>query len=354
MGMAASQARYLALVARKSNCEYEGQQINQARLALSNQSANLFNQMLGLSVPVPPSTQDYTKRQYSFTDGITNYTIDNWNQLAEPDSEGYNYVVTYHYKSNIYTGYQKQKTDPQVQFSIAGAYPDPTRYAGQVADIQAALTKISTCQANYDLTLATLKTVQSKAAQLTTYADNSTSSDVTNCTLNEDGTYTVKNTQKDPNGYSIYQTGESSGLYRFYKDGSFYIRTGSQDTGFTYTPDPATDTTSYVPVSNERTYTPYNSASLSPAQKQNIETAIEKLKANTALDDDYSLNNVYYDTVNDTIAFKTDLDALKGIETGTSTILPLYYLNDPSSKPETASYFKIESKGLSTSTSVSI
>ena len=35
MGMAASQARYLALVARKSNCEYEGQQINQARLILS-------------------------------------------------------------------------------------------------------------------------------------------------------------------------------------------------------------------------------------------------------------------------------------------------------------------------------
>ena len=40
MGMAASQARYLALVARKSNCEYEGQQINQARTVLSNQSAN--------------------------------------------------------------------------------------------------------------------------------------------------------------------------------------------------------------------------------------------------------------------------------------------------------------------------
>ena len=66
MGMAASQARYLALTARKTNTEYEGQQINQARTALSNQSANLFNQMLGLSVPVPPSTQDFTKVQYSY------------------------------------------------------------------------------------------------------------------------------------------------------------------------------------------------------------------------------------------------------------------------------------------------
>ena len=75
MGMAASQARYLALVARKSNCEYEGQQINQARTALANQSADLFNQMLGLKVPVPPSTQEFTKNQYSFKDGTNVSTI---------------------------------------------------------------------------------------------------------------------------------------------------------------------------------------------------------------------------------------------------------------------------------------
>ena len=63
MGMAASQARWISLAARKSNVEYEGQQINQARLNLSNQTANLFNQMLGLNVPTPPSTQDFTKVQ---------------------------------------------------------------------------------------------------------------------------------------------------------------------------------------------------------------------------------------------------------------------------------------------------
>lgn len=116
MGMAASQARYLALVARKSNCEYEGQQINQARTALSNQSANLFNQMLGLSVPVPPSTQDFTKIQYSFTDGFNGSTIDSWKQLATPE-EDYNYVVTHHYYADVYTGSQKKLSDPQVQFS---------------------------------------------------------------------------------------------------------------------------------------------------------------------------------------------------------------------------------------------
>ena len=101
MGMAASQARYLALVARKSNCEYEGQQINQARTALANQSANLFNQMLGLQVPVPPSTQDFTKTQYSYTDGLNDSTISSWQQLATPE-EDYNYVVTHYYYTDVY------------------------------------------------------------------------------------------------------------------------------------------------------------------------------------------------------------------------------------------------------------
>ena len=75
MGMAASQARYLGLTARKTNVEYEGQQINQARTALGNQSAALWNQMLGLSVPTVPSITDYTTLTYSFNDGINNYTI---------------------------------------------------------------------------------------------------------------------------------------------------------------------------------------------------------------------------------------------------------------------------------------
>lgn len=57
MGMAASQARYLALTARKTNTEWEGQQINQARTALANQSANLFNQLLALEVPNAPKLQ---------------------------------------------------------------------------------------------------------------------------------------------------------------------------------------------------------------------------------------------------------------------------------------------------------
>lgn len=36
MGMSASQARFLGLTARKTNVEYEGQQVNQQRTTLSN------------------------------------------------------------------------------------------------------------------------------------------------------------------------------------------------------------------------------------------------------------------------------------------------------------------------------
>ena len=64
MGMAASQARFLGLTARKTNVEYEGQQVNQQRTVLSNESAGLFNQMLTLQVPTPPSATDYYNTRY--------------------------------------------------------------------------------------------------------------------------------------------------------------------------------------------------------------------------------------------------------------------------------------------------
>ena len=70
MGMAASQARFLGLTARKNNVEFEGQQINQQRTALSNESANYYNDLLGMSVPVPPSIDNYTKTTYTFEDGV--------------------------------------------------------------------------------------------------------------------------------------------------------------------------------------------------------------------------------------------------------------------------------------------
>jgi len=43
MGLAASQARFLTLTARKSDLELTGQQINQSRLTLANVANDLFN-----------------------------------------------------------------------------------------------------------------------------------------------------------------------------------------------------------------------------------------------------------------------------------------------------------------------
>lgn len=90
MGMAASQARFLGLTARKTNVEYEGQQINQQRTTLSNQTANYYNQLLGMSVPVPPSVADYTKTVYTFEDGSLTNSISS--MIAQPNGE---YLISY-------------------------------------------------------------------------------------------------------------------------------------------------------------------------------------------------------------------------------------------------------------------
>lgn len=90
MGMAASQARFLGLTARKTNVEYEGQQINQQRTTLSNQTANYYNQLLGMAVPVPPSVADYTKTVYTFEDGSLTNSISS--MIAQQNGE---YLISY-------------------------------------------------------------------------------------------------------------------------------------------------------------------------------------------------------------------------------------------------------------------
>ena len=254
MGMAASQARYLALVARKSNCEYEGQQINQARLALSNQSANLFNQMLGLKVPVPPSTNDYTKTQYSFSDGTNNATMDSWYQLAQADSEGYNYIVNYHYNANVYTGSQKKMNDPQVQFS--GTVPPSSSWATQVELIKARQEAITGAQKDVENAEKALADANAKAAKLSTYCDKST--------------YYNNNVTG--------QYDEDTKTYRLYVNDTL--------------------------VGDK--YTAYDA--LTSDQKADLETYIAEFKTNGV---EIDTEDVYYDPAQKIIAFKSDLEALK-------------------------------------------
>ncbi len=110
MGMAASQARYVQLTARKTNVEFQGQQINQQRTSLASESAGLFTQLMDLQVPTAPSTSDYSTVEYTFNDGINNYTISNITNL-NPPVDGFNAQVSYYYTINTYKGIGRTRTD---------------------------------------------------------------------------------------------------------------------------------------------------------------------------------------------------------------------------------------------------
>ena len=103
MGMAASQARFLSLTARKTNVEFEGQQINQQRTSLSNESANYYSELCNMVVPTPPSSEDFTKTVYTFVDGSENNTI---NSLIAQKNGIYilNYTQSYETESVVSNG----------------------------------------------------------------------------------------------------------------------------------------------------------------------------------------------------------------------------------------------------------
>ncbi len=90
MGLSSTQARFLQLTGRKSNVEYQGQQINQSRVALGNQSASYYQQLYSSTVPTPPSVDEYTKVVYSFNDG----RVDNEITFMQAKQNG-EYMVSY-------------------------------------------------------------------------------------------------------------------------------------------------------------------------------------------------------------------------------------------------------------------
>lgn len=142
--MAASQARYLELTARKTNVEFEGQQINQQRTNLANESAGLFTQLMDLAVPIPPSTVNYTTTSYTFNDGANECTITQGgiNPIQGGD---YNANVTYTYPYTKYTGLFKTRIDQ-------GAIFDGTNYCltnGTMTGLVTTLKKCDPSDTNY-------------------------------------------------------------------------------------------------------------------------------------------------------------------------------------------------------------
>lgn len=75
MGMSASQMRYCLISGKKSDVEFQGQQINQQRTTLATQTSAYNTQLLDLKVPTPPSTADYTKTTYSFVSNGETRTV---------------------------------------------------------------------------------------------------------------------------------------------------------------------------------------------------------------------------------------------------------------------------------------
>lgn len=93
MGLAASQARFLGLTARKSNIEHQVQQINQQRTALSNKVMGMYQDYNSLDVPTPPIVADYQKTEYSLDSTMNNYKLESFNKITTGQYEGYYDVV---------------------------------------------------------------------------------------------------------------------------------------------------------------------------------------------------------------------------------------------------------------------
>ena len=66
MGLAASQARFLGITARKSNIEYEGQQVNQQRTVLAQEVSDLYNKLMQLDKPIQPVQSEFYETNYTF------------------------------------------------------------------------------------------------------------------------------------------------------------------------------------------------------------------------------------------------------------------------------------------------
>lgn len=164
MGMAASQARYLELTARKTNVEYAGQQINQQRTALANESAGLFTQLMSLQVPTAPSSANYTTTTYTFTDGQNNYTIADGGIRPLAGNPNYNSTVTYTYNQTIYKGMAKTRTDLGARLVGGTTYWLTDGAAGGAATNQTKLTQCSAVGADYATDKAALDQIVANQA----------------------------------------------------------------------------------------------------------------------------------------------------------------------------------------------
>ena len=77
MGLAASQARFLSLTARKSDLEFNGQKINQERMRLSYQTSTLFSDIISLTDPAEYELKELQIEDYHRQDRILEMELKN-------------------------------------------------------------------------------------------------------------------------------------------------------------------------------------------------------------------------------------------------------------------------------------
>ncbi|MBQ4123841.1 hypothetical protein IJD44_09025 [bacterium] len=114
MGLAASQARFLGLTARKSNVEYEGQQVNQQRMALAEEVNSLYNKLLSLNVPVAPEATEYYSTTYTF-------------EVTGTENLDGGYTITNYYKQD--SGYHVEGTRTYSKEGATGKWVDGSTIA---------------------------------------------------------------------------------------------------------------------------------------------------------------------------------------------------------------------------------
>ena len=134
MGLAASQARFLGITARKSNIEYEGQQVNQQRTALAEEVNALYSKLLALDVPIAPDTTEFYETNYNFavtnTDGKDgDYIIKSYYENAD-GSYTVNSIRTYNKEVAVGTVLDSKKNaitynEETQKYSIAGIKDTP-------------------------------------------------------------------------------------------------------------------------------------------------------------------------------------------------------------------------------------
>lgn len=320
MGMAASQARFLGLTARKNNVEFEGQQINQQRTVLSNQSANYYNDLLGMSVPTPPSVDNYTKTVYSFEDGALANTLTSL--IAEP---GGLYTISYLSKwqddysavsasTSIVTRtgtapdytYSIGATDLRELGSLDPSITDPKQQADRQREEEAWATLLEQKYGKKDWVVRYVTNTTTGAETPYFYAkddlDKATYDDKTNTSLSNINCYTIGSEQKIEEHIAIEHCKvekDSSG--RFISISIPEVGEDGETTYTTYalTTQTTTDQDAYQDAMNEYEY-----------QKQLYDQSIEdinsKIEIIQAEDKNLELRLKQLDTEQDAISNEVD------------------------------------------------